>query len=403
MAHLTRGLELVAQLPPDAEQMGLELELQIALGTVLVTVVGYGSPRVERAFARARELCRSLGDPPQLIPALLGQALFSLMRGDMESARQEGEKSLALSQQTGHDGFRIASHYLLGVAALYLADYPLARNHLERAAGHYDPNRDRGLAHEQGQDPAVGSLSFLARTLWLQGYPEQAITRQNEAFALAEKLDHPYSRVVATLHAATLRYLRREWSICQLLAEHAALLAEQGNFQLWRANAAILRGAALAHQGRATEGIAQVIQGLYLWEGTGAGLASFGRACLAEAHLIAGRQVEGLRTIDESLYRPEETWWLPEQLRLRAELLLLTPGNQDEAEDQFWRALALARDHGSKALELRTTVALTRLLQEQGRAQEGHALLSPVLGWFTEGLADHDLTEARTLMDSVSR
>jgi predicted ATPase len=398
VAHLTRGLELVAQLRPGAEQMQMELELQITLGTVLIAMYGYGSPRVDRVFARARELCRRLGDPPQLIPALLGQALFSLMRGDMETARQEGERSLALSQQTGHDGFQIASHFLLGVAAMYVADYALARRNLEQVLGLYRPERHAGLAYEQGQDPAVGSLSFLARTLWLQGYPEQATARQNEAIALAERLDHPYSQAVALLHAATLAYFRREWSQCQMLAEKAHLLADRRNFSLWRANAAVLRGAALAHQGRTDEGIPQLSQGLFLWEGTGAGLVAFGRACLAEACLVAGRQDEGLRTINESLYRPEESWWLPEQYRLRAELLRLSPDNEDQAEKQLREALALARKHQSRSLELRVATSLASVLQARDRGEEARALVATPYNWFTEGLGTGELEQARELM-----
>jgi predicted ATPase len=398
VAHLTRGLELVAQLPPGAEQIQLELELQITLGTVLIAMFGYGSPRVDHVFARARELCRRLGDPPQLIPALLGQALFSLMRGDMETAQQEGEHSLTLAQETGHDGFRIASHFLLGVAAMYVADYASARRNLEEAIGLYDPDQHAGLAYEQGQDPAVGSLSFLARTLWLQGYPEQAFIRQNEAIALADRLDHPYSRTVALLHAATLAYFRQEWSECQLLAEKAHVVADQRNFSLWRANAAVLRGAALAHQGRTDEGIAQLSQGLFLWEATGAGLVAFGRACLAEACLLGGRRDEGLRMIDESLYRPEESWWLPEQYRLRAELLQLWPGNEAEAEEQLRTALTLAREHESRSLELRVATSLARLLQSQKQVEEAQALLVGPYNWFREGLATVELEQARELM-----
>lgn len=119
--------------------------------------------------------------------------------------------------------------------------------------------------------------------------------------------------------------------------------------------------------------------------------------------MIAGQQVEGLRTIDESLYRPEETWWLPEQLRLRAELLLLAPGNEDEAEDQLCQAVALARDHGSKSLELRVAVRLARLWQAWGRVQEAKALLGATCGWFTEGLTNQELGEARALMASGAR
>jgi predicted ATPase len=200
------------------------------------------------------------------------------------------------------------------------------------------------------------------------------------------------------LHAGTLAYLRREWQECQLLAEKAHALADRHNFSLWRANAAVLRGAALAQQGRTDEGITQLSQGLFLWEATGAGLVAFGRACLAEVYLVAGRQHEGLRIIEESLYRPEEHWWLPEQHRLRAELLLLSEGNEDEAEGQLREALALGREQGAKGLELRVATSLARLLRARNRGEEARALLATPYSWFTEGLATNELEQARELI-----
>jgi predicted ATPase len=402
IVHLERGIELVCTLPVDAEQMQLELELQITLGTVLITMVGYGSPRVDRVFARARELCRRLGDPPQLIPALLGQGLFALMRGEMDIARQDGHRSLSLSRSTGHEGFQIASHFLLGVTTLYAADYDAAKDHLEQVRRLYDRDRHSGLAYEQGQDPAVGSLSFLARTLWLQGYPEQALARQEEAITLAESLDHPYSQAVAALHSATLAYLLREWDRCQRMADRAHRLSERHNFSLWRANATVLQGAAQVQLGQAEEGIALITQGLYMWEATGAGLVSFGRGCLAEACLMAGRRDEGLRTVEESLFRPEEIWWLPEQYRLRAELLLLEPGQEEEAEEQLWQALGMAQEQGARSLELRVAVSLARVMGGAGRAAEAQAIVGGSVGWFTEGLALNELREAGELIASLN-
>jgi hypothetical protein len=75
--------------------------------------------------------------------------------------------------------------------------------------------------------------------------------------------------------------------------------------------------------------------------------------------------------VEKSLCQAEQTWWLPEQHRIRAELLLLTPGSETEAEIILWKALELARSQKSRSLELRSAMSLARLLRQEGRAAEG--------------------------------
>jgi predicted ATPase len=395
MTHLLRGLELVESLPAATRPTELELNLHVSLGMVLIALYGYASPRVDRVFSRARELCRALGDPPQSVQVLLAQAAFSLMRGDIDRARQDAQHVLSLAQQAADTASVMTSHLMLGAANSYLADYGRARQHLEKAIALYDPVQHRDLAYLHGQDPGVRALSFLARVLWLQGHPRQAVARQKEALELAEELDHPYSHTVAVLHAATLYAMIRHWSLCQAEAERALLLARQGDFHIWQADAAILHGLSLAHQHRTEEGIAELSRNLFLWEASGAGLVAYGRTCLADAYCAAGRQQEGLRAVDEALYPGKEIWWRPEQLRIRAELLLLTPGNETRAEALLRQAAALARDQEARSLELRALTGLARLLQRRGQEAKAGQRLAECYARFDEGFDHPDLQDAR--------
>ena len=65
--------------------------------------------------------------------------------------------------------------------------------------------------------------------------------------------------------------------------------------------------------------------------------------------------------------------------------------------------------HGGSALqrvapsfELRAAVSLARLWGEQGRRSEGHHLLAPIYGWFTEGFDTADLQDARALLEELA-
>jgi tetratricopeptide (TPR) repeat protein len=401
-AHLTRGLELIASLPQGAERMQLELGLQTSLGTTLIAMRGYACPEVERTYARARELCRALGDPPQVIPVLFGLCLFYMMHGELSKARDEGERLLELAQHAGDISYVVGVHFPLGQTFLMQGDLERSRWHLEQVVALYNPSRDRDLALQQVHDPAVASLLFLSWALWLQGYPEQAATKMEMALKLAEEIKHPYTSAQAALLASCFHQFLRQWPQCQMQAERALELSEQGHFRFLQSGCIMHRGSALAHQGRIEEGITALRQGLAAWDATGTQLAlPYSHARLAEAYQLAGRREEGLQALDGSFCSVEEVWWLAEQYRVRAELLLLAPGFETEAEATLRQALEVARSQKSKFLELRAAMSLTRLLWQQGRAVEGRALLAECYAWFTEGFDTADLQEARGLLDAL--
>ncbi|NIO68514.1 MAG: hypothetical protein GTN71_05570, partial [Anaerolineae bacterium] len=404
VAHLKRGLELLADLPQGPERIQLELGLQTSLGTCGIATHGYASPEVEQAYARARELCSILGDPPEVIPVLFGLCLYYMVHGNIEKARAEGERLLSLVQQVGDVGYLVGCHFQLGATILYQADLARSRWHFEQAVTLYDQSRDRDLAYQQGHDPAVVSLLYLSWVLWFQGYPEQATAKMESGLRLAEALSHPHTSTLAAFFASTFHQLMRQWPQCQAEAERALGLAGRGQFPFWQAGCTMLHGSALAQQGRVEEGIAALQEGLAGWEATGTQLAlPYFRARLAEACLITREREQGLEALNQSFFHTEEVWWYAEQYRLRAELFLLAPGHDAEAEALLRQALAVARSQKSKSLELRAAMSLARLLQKQGRAAEGRDLLAECYAWFTEGFETRDLQEARELLEVLQR
>ena len=104
---------------------------------------------------------------------------------------------------------------------------------------------------------------FAAWTLWSLGYPDQGLTRNEEAVTLAQQMAHPFSLSFALSLAAIFHQFRREVRAAQERAE-AAMQPRHRNrdFPYWMAVGAILRGWALAHQGQAQEGIEQITPGL---------------------------------------------------------------------------------------------------------------------------------------------
>src|SRR5207249_7449274 len=87
VAHLTQGLELLATLPDTPERAQQELVMQTILGPALLVTKGQASLEVLHAYARAREICQQVGEPPQLFQVLRGLWYFYLLRVELRTAR----------------------------------------------------------------------------------------------------------------------------------------------------------------------------------------------------------------------------------------------------------------------------------------------------------------------------
>jgi tetratricopeptide (TPR) repeat protein len=404
VAHLNEGLDLLADQPKDIPRRELELQLQTALATVLSVAQGYASPNVAQAYSRARDLSRELGDPPLAVPALYGLCAYHFVRSELEQAYQEGEQLLKLTESADDAGYWLGAQLVLGAAAMHLGQHDRARQHLEATIDRYDPVEHRLVAHHLGHDPAVGAFSYMALVLQVQGYPGQATQAMESALALAQELDHPYSRGYAASFAAMLLQLQRRLSECYELAKEALQIGRDRRFPLWQAIGDMSRGWVMSQRGRGEAGIAELAQGLATWEGSGAVLAlPFQRTLLAEAFLRAGERDKGLQALAGSFCCPQDVWWRPEQHRLYAELLLLVPGHEAQATASLQQALALAEESQARFLELRAAMSLSRLLHQQGRTNEAYDLLASRYAWFREGFETPDLKQARELLDLVRR
>jgi class 3 adenylate cyclase/DNA-binding winged helix-turn-helix (wHTH) protein len=96
--HLSRGLAIVAKLPENAERLGLELRLRMALCAALIVLKGPGAPETAAAFTAAKGLAEQSGDSSFLFPLLYNEFVVTTMRADYRSAQNVGERFLALAE-----------------------------------------------------------------------------------------------------------------------------------------------------------------------------------------------------------------------------------------------------------------------------------------------------------------
>jgi predicted ATPase len=406
VSHFTTGIELLKTLPATPEHTQHALAMHTALGAALQTAKGYAAPEVEQAYTQARALCQQLGEMPGLVPVLFGLWRFYLVRPQLHTARELGETLLRLAQQAHDDSLAVVAHYVLGATWFNLGALSAARHYLEEGIARYTSNQRRAPAFRMGQDPGVSCRAYAATTLWVLGYPAQALTHIHEALALAHTLSHPFILAGARCHAALVYQRRRDVPAVHEQAEATVALATEQGFSFWEAVGTILRGWALAMQGQGEAGMAQVCQGIAAYRTTGAALfVPYLCTLLADVCDHLGYTADGLQALAEAhtlVEQHQERWWEAEVSRLRGVLLLKqTNTPQEEGEAWLQRALDIARHQEAKALELRAAMSLARLWQQQGKRAEGYELLAPVYGWFTEGFDTADLQEAKALLKEL--
>ena len=432
---LTKGLELLKTLPDTLDRAHQELTLHLALGPPLMATKGYAAPEIEDTYTRAHDLCQQLGETGQLFPVLRGMWVFYLLRADIQTAHEIGQQLLTLAQRVQDPALLVEAHYALGSALFFLGEVTPARTHFEQGIAFYDPQQHRVYTGLYGQDPGVFCRLVLAMALWVQGYADQALASVHKALPLARELAHSNSLAGALFFAAWLHQLRREKLAVHEQARAAVVLSDNQGFPFWKAWGTIMTGCVLAEQGQREEGRTQIHYGLTGLQATGAELARpYILAMLAEEVGKLRQAGEGLSLLTEALAaveRTDERWCEAELYRLKGELTLQetnqkakgkrqkqlsvvssqlsVPNAQNptskahsEAEACFRKAINISRKQQAKSLELRATVSLARLWQQQGKQHEAHQMLSTIYNWFTEGFDTADLQEAKALLDELS-
>ena len=408
VAHVSHGLELLNTLPDTPQRAQSELMLRLDLAVPLQVVRGYGDAEVGRLYARMRDLCRHMQEPPpQLFAVLWYLVTFHLSHAEYERACGVGEQLLDLAGRSGEPAHRALGHLARGWPLIYLGQLAQARSHCDQAVALYAALPDHASFLPPAPDIRVIALLNSSFVTWLMGYPEQARRRCGQALTLAEALPHPVTLVLAQAWAGVFYILGRDPKAAAQLGEACIRLSTELGLRQWLAAGLFCRACALAEQGQigeAVELLRRDTSAAYLEEMAMA--QTLRLAVLADVYQKSGQTDQGFVALDRAeaiVQRTGERFVESEIYRLRGELIIAsrTPGAVVEAERCFTRAIGVARQQSARSLELRASLSLSRLLRNQNRRDEARQRLAEVYGWFTEGFDTVDLKQARALLDEM--
>ncbi len=405
IAHYASGLQVLESLPDERRRDQSELALQVDLGYSLIPLRGWGALETARAFSRAGELCRQIGDTPSQFRALWGLGAFHFVRGDQHKALEVADQCLALARQAGDEDALIEAHYLIGIIRCVRGDFASGCSELEECIRLYGGEVRAMHRVLYGQDAKASALGWLAMALWVLGRPDEALARAHEGLAFVRDAPHPFLRARGLAGVGFVHVFSREPRGPDTeLPAALAVCAEQG-FTYFHAVVAAFQGANLVLLGRAHEGVELMQNGIQALRMAGSGLLLTPiLAHLASAQLALERVDEALAALDDGLTcieRDGERWAEAELHRIRGQLLRMREATPAHAEACLRKALDVARGQKAKSYELRAVTALASHWQQQGRIGEARAVLSQAIGSWPPDLDSADLRDARELFATL--
>ena len=230
--NFSAALALLKDLPDGVERDKRELRLQLALGSVLSSTVGFDSPQRRRSYERAHELSQQLGDTNELFHVLwnLCQSNIAQAANGLAKAFEFAEESLQLAESTQQPEQLVAACYNMGESLWRLGRFGEASAHLNRALGLYDAQQHQLLALYYQIDLRVFSSQMLCWIELFLGRADQAATRAEETLAYAHEVGHAFSLAFAMFSRAWIEHYCGRWQVQQELARSALKLATANGF-----------------------------------------------------------------------------------------------------------------------------------------------------------------------------
>jgi hypothetical protein len=288
----------------------IEVGLLDALGHVAWHTRG-DMAAMEAHFMKALAGAKQNGLDEARYRALYGLIVYFATNGDyveaVSTSQQLGALALALNDQRKLVGYRRLS----AIASTFAGDHRSVRDHAQYVLNHSSSRSGKTRPSGMFFDQRISARTMLARTLWQQGFPNQARDCAQEALGLACSTGHALSLCFVLAHAATpIALWRGEFKIAAEMTKLLLMRAEEHGFFIWqgfgRTHDAVLQPSA-----NASARPEHPTMGALLLET----LATLDEASVDDAILMRGqRGIAG--------------WCVPELLRIAGKRLL--GGNEED-------------------------------------------------------------------------
>jgi hypothetical protein len=356
----------------------------------------------QAALARSLAVAVERGDSLNQLRLLGPLHLFHLRTADFKTCLHYAERSRVVAATIGDPAIIAFANSLSGISRHLMGDLSGALVELQ-AAVESGPSSQRISTIYVGFDHYNWAVIALARTLWLQGHPAQAVDLAHQAVKDAERMDHPISLAIVLNWAASVFLWTGDLPNAEKHIDWFISRAESHSFGPYLDVGQARKGSLAIRRGDAKSGV-EGLQGSLekLHAARYELLTTEFSISLTQGLAAIGQFAAGLALVDETIRMVEangDVSYTPELLRVKGGLLLSLPQHSvADAEMCFTQSLELSRRQGARAWELRTAVDLATLWADQGRSDDARALLQPVFEQFAAGSDTADLKAAERML-----
>lgn len=362
---------------------------------------------IETAWTEALAMAEGVSNVDYQLRAISGLRNVRLSEGNLRAALNLARKFKDVASQSTDPTDVFVGDRMIGYGLHFLGDQDGAQQHIDNALEHIPPGH-RSHIIRFGYDQRVLADNILAESLWLRGFPDQAMRIVERNVVYAQSLNHELSLCNAfgqsacpvALFTGDLAAAER---YVTMLLEHSTKRA----LPLWSATGRCFQAVLRIKSGESgglnalRSGLSELVETRFATR-----YVAF-LVELADALCEAGENAAGYSAIEEALnlcQRNEETWCIAEALRIKAKLVIRENKSEtaESAERILRESLEWSARQGALSWQLRAAISLARLQHRRGEIPAARQTLEPVYMRFTEGFGSADLIAANSLLQKFT-
>jgi predicted ATPase/DNA-binding winged helix-turn-helix (wHTH) protein len=381
------ALELL-RVTPDHDQ-GVEMDLNRLFGSVALYTNGPPS-RVVAAFSRALELAELRKDERSANWCLWGLHCESVRAGDYATALDYAERRARGNKPgaSGSDqsGDRVGNQ-MLAFAHHLMGNQAQARAYAEKVSSAPITAAAQIRTTTFQFDDRVAAFAVLARLLWIQGFPEQALRAGEQAIDRARSLSHGLSLCHALTCAGTVEVWAGNPGNAIRLGTELMEFATRYSLGYWQQWARCICWGALPGESAAADAL----------------LANPSHGPNHHQTLATFDDSLGFDDAIASAEKGLAPWCAAELLRIKAVSMLRRGWPQPTTvEAIFTQAIEMSQRQGALGWELRSATSYAEFLLTAGRGSAAKDLLRGVMARCTEGQTTADFIAAQTVLKGAT-
>ena len=356
VAAFEEARAVLPHLPDTPARQEQEIDLFLDLRTPLHALGDLA--RGHECTREAERLALRLGDSRRLARACVYLCHYSRLAGALGEAVASGRWARAIAQELDDPPLAVAASFSLGLVHSYTGDYQEAEALLREAMLAAVGASARDFCGLDGL-PSVMAPGHLARVLAECGRFEEGTRLGREAIRIAERLDHPYSLVMACWGLGWLHNVRGEVDAAITPLERALAVATRWECVVWFPNVWEQLGYAYARAHRIEEGLELLERAIKTYEAAGRHPLTMH---LGEAYILAGRFSGAAEHAERMLVRSraggERRMEALALHVLAAAQMQGDPAHVEQSRETYRQALTLAEKLSMRPLAARCLLGL---------------------------------------------